>query len=311
MRIERYDSSKQAVWDGFVACAKNGHFMHQRAYMEYHADRFSDHSLLFFAGEKLLALLPANSKDGTLYSHQGLTFGGFITGTDLRMDDLMAAVQALRAYLHAEQLQKLVYKAMPYFYHQSPAQEDLYALAHAGASLLRTDVSTTIDYAAPLAFSTLRKRGAKKAEKAGITLRQSSDYRAYHAILQRILQEKYEASVTHAEAEMALLAERFPDNIKLFAAYREHTLLAGVLIFETATVAHAQYIGANEEGRALGALDLLFTQLIDQYRSKRYFDFGISTEQAGRHLNASLIAQKEGFGGRATVHQFFTWEPDA
>lgn len=305
MRIERYESGKKHAWDAFVAAAKNGHFMHQRDYMDYHADRFIDHSLMVYEEQELVALLPANAKDSTLYSHQGLSFGGFITSADMRMGKLLAAIDAVKTYAASQGLSKLVYKAIPYFYHQSPAQEDLYALSRAGASLVRTDVSTTIDYAAPIAFSTLRKRGAKKAEKAGVTVSRTQDIAAFHAILRRILEEKYDVSVTHSQPEMELLFSRFPAQIQLHAAYLDEEMLAGVLIFETATVAHAQYIGASEKGRDLGALDLLFTALIDHYKTKRYFDFGISTEQAGTVLNEKLIAQKEGFGGRASVHQFY------
>ena len=42
-------------------------------------------------------------------------------------------------------------------------------------------------------------------------------------------------------------------------------------------------------------------QLIeDVFSAKRWFDFGISTEDDGRILNQGLIEQKEGFGARAS-----------
>jgi hypothetical protein len=74
-------------------------------------------------------------------------------------------------------------------------------------------------------------------------------------------------------------------------------------VYENATVAHAQYIAAGEDGKRAGALDALFAWLIEErYRDKRYFDFGISTEGDGRVLNEGLIDQKEGFGARGVVH---------
>ena len=42
-----------------------------------------------------------------------------------------------------------------------------------------------------------------------------------------------------------------------------------------------------------------------KFKDKKYFDFGISNEQQGRYLNRGLINQKENFGARAIVHQFF------
>ena len=77
INIERYTAEKAAEWDEFVAKSKNGTFLFDRNYMDYHADRFADFSLMFYNDKhKLCALLPANIDDGTLYSHQGLTYGG-------------------------------------------------------------------------------------------------------------------------------------------------------------------------------------------------------------------------------------------
>ncbi len=67
-------------------------------------------------------------------------------------------------------------------------------------------------------------------------------------------------------------------------------------------MARSQYIAANEHGKALGALDLLFDHLInDAYAGWRYFDFGTSHNPADDALNVGLITQKEEFGGRAVV----------
>jgi hypothetical protein len=106
-----------------------------------------------------------------------------------------------------------------------------------------------------------------------------------------------------------MLAARFPKNIRLFGAFREDTLVAGVLMFVSDSVAHAQYIASSDEGRDVGALDLLFAWLIgDVFAGKPYFDFGISTEDGGKVVNRGLLDQKEGFGGRAVVHDFYELE---
>lgn len=52
---------------------------------------------------------------------------------------------------------------------------------------------------------------------------------------------------------------------------------------------------------------MLIKSLMDKFSlEKRYFDFGISTEDNGKFLNQGLISQKEGFGGRSITHYF--WE---
>lgn len=58
--IKRYSIEQKDLWDAFVDASKNGTFMLKRGYVDYHADRFTDHSLLFYRDEELVALLPAS-----------------------------------------------------------------------------------------------------------------------------------------------------------------------------------------------------------------------------------------------------------
>ena len=110
----------------------------------------------------------------------------------------------------------------------------------------------------------------------------------------------------HSVEEMKQLKEAFPDKIHLFVAYSKDEAVAGTVIYETDQVAHAQYIAASGEGRRVQALDGLFAHLITEvYAGKRYFDFGISTEQGGRYLNEGLAFQKEGFGARAVMYDTY------
>jgi hypothetical protein len=83
-------------------------------------------------------------------------------------------------------------------------------------------------------------------------------------------------------------------------------MLAGIVIYETDVLAHAQYISATDEGKSIGAVDVLLDYLINEYYTdKKYFDFGISTEDAGRYLNAGLMQNKESYGARAIAYDFY------
>src|ERR1700734_2870883 len=95
IRIERYESRNKACWDDFVRQSKNGVFLFYRDYMEYHADRFSDFSLLFFQGSELIALVPANRVDETVISHGGLTFGGIISDSTMNTSRMLEVFSAL------------------------------------------------------------------------------------------------------------------------------------------------------------------------------------------------------------------------
>ncbi len=307
LKVVTYDPAQKRVWDDFITNSKNGIFLFYRDYIEYHADRFPDSSLMFFGEDgQLVAVLPATVKDGVMSSHAGLTFGGVVSGTGMKVAQMLDVFDAMRAYSLAQGINKIVYKAVPHIYHRAPAEEDLYALFRHDARLFRRDVSSTIEMKERLPFSKGRKWSIKQGQKHGLEVRTSSDFETFMTIEAHLLGEKYNAKPVHTAAELQLLATRFPDNIKLFTAHRGLEMYAGAVIYESPQVAHAQYIGTTEEGRKTGALDLIMSYLInDYYAHKKYFDFGISTEDGGRHLNAGLVENKQGFGGRAVVYDFY------
>ena len=81
------------------------------------------------------------------------------------------------------------------------------------------------------------------------------------------------------------------------------------MLFIMKNVVHVQYISANEKGKEIGALDLLFENLINEkYNHKDFFDFGQSTEQMGAVLNENLIFQKEGFGARGVCYDTYKYD---
>jgi hypothetical protein len=308
--INRYTSRDKTEWDNFISRSKNGVFLFCRDYMDYHADRFTDHSLMFLdADETLLAVMPANIKDEALSSHGGLTFGGIITDSRMKTQLMLELFESLKSYLQSVKIRQLVYKAIPHIYHQLPAEEDLYALYRVGAKLIRRDVSTTIDLDNKLSFSKGRKYEIKQAQKYGLEVKQSIAFDNFMSIEEKVLGSKYDSKPTHTAGELGMLAEKFPEAIKLFVAIRNGEMLAGVVIYESPRVVHAQYIAASDEGKKVGALDLVLNYLISDYCSgKKYFDFGISTVNNGRELNLGLIENKQSFGGRAVVYDFYELE---
>ena len=95
--IRRYTPEMADEWNLFVAGSKNGTFLFDRRYMDYHSDRFEDCSLMVYRKNRLFALLPGNRKDKTYVSHQGLTYGGLITdgqATAEHVCDIFVAVNA-------------------------------------------------------------------------------------------------------------------------------------------------------------------------------------------------------------------------
>ena len=280
--------------------------MFHRDYMDYHRDRFEDHSLMFYDEDKLVALLPLNIKESVLYSHGGLTFGGFITNVKMRSVTMLECFDILKDYMRKHNIKHLIYKALPHIYHDYFAEEDLYALFRNNANILKFEPSVTIDLQNPVPFSKGRKAQISRARKMGVQVVESKDFTNFFKLENEVLSKRHSVTAVHTVSEMELLHSYFPENIKLFAGIFEDKFIAGALVYVYNHVVHTQYLAANDLACDIGALDLTLSTLIDKYKSsKRYFDFGISTEDGGRFLNEGLIQQKETFGGRTTVHQTF------
>jgi len=275
--------------------------------MDYHAERFEDHSLMIYNEKgKLIALLPANLKESVLYSHQGLTFGGLLIDASMRTEMVLDIFRSIRSYAIEQGLSKLVYKCMPYIYHTMPAEEDRYALFMNNACLIRRDVSATISLGQVVRYSKGRKWTVNKAKKENIQIEEEQDLTGFWRLLEDTILQQHGSKPVHSLQEIMRLKESFPKNIRLFIAKKDDVLLSGALIYENKDIVHTQYLANSEKGRELGALDVLLDYLIkDVYKDKKYFDFGISNEDQGRILNTGLMAQKEGFGARAVAHDFY------
>jgi hypothetical protein len=306
LRVEPYSADRATVWETFVTNAKNGVFLFRRDYVEYHADRFDDASLLVFKDDAPVALLPASRAGATVLSHGGLTFGGFVTGTRMRQAVMLDVFRRVLERLAADQVERLVYKPVPHIYHSVPAEEDLYALYENAATLVGRDTSSAIRLDDRPPFSKGRKWSIKRALAADITVTESREFEQFMAIEEAHLQTAFGVQPTHTAAEMRLLADRFPSNVRLFAAYRRGDMVAGVLVYESRHVAHAQYIAATDEGKEISALDAIIHMLLSEtYREKRWFDFGISSERERGTLNEGLAGNKESFGGRAVMYDVY------
>lgn len=308
MQISRYTPSQKAAWDQVVASSRNGTFLHYRDYMDYHADRFQDHSLVIYDKDKPIAVFPANENGSEIASHGGLTFGGLIYLTSAHASDVLAIFHAIATYFKAAGKECVLYKAVPHVFHRYPAEEDLYALFRLDCEIYRRDVSAVIDLAQRPKLSDSRKNTARKSEKLGVEICVIDDFSAFHGLLAHVL-SKFGAAPVHTIKELELLKSRFPTHIQLYGAMLGDELLAGVLVYDYGHVVHTQYMASSDNGRKHGALDYLLLSLIDRiYAGKKYLSFGISTEEQGRVLNDGLMRQKEGFGARAVVHDFYKWK---
>lgn len=309
--ICKYTPDCRQEWDRFVETSKNATFLHLRGYMDYHADRFDDNSLIARDPRgRIIALLPANRRGSVVVSHQGLTYGGWLTAyKHLDAASMLEIHQLASALLKEDGATDLIYKPVPYIYTTVPAQEDLYMLFRCGAIRIASLISSAIDLRTDAGPDADRRRKSRQALSYGIEVRESDDYTSYWQILSDVLASRHNARPVHTLAEITLLRDRFPSNIRLFAAFSaDGEMIAGTVLYITRGVVHTQYLAASEEGRRTNALTLVLSTLIDRFRREgyRWLDFGTSCEDGGNYLNEGLIRQKESLGGRAVVYDTYS-----
>lgn len=313
--LERYTPGAKAEWNAAVGAARNGTFLFRREYMDYHADRFEDRSLLVRDHRgRLAALFAAATSRGeetdVITAHPGLTYGGLILPMETRGADVLTILTDIASHYAAEGFRTLVCRPVPHIYHRFPCEEDIYALWRLGATMDCCQLSATIENpdGAPSRSQNMNRLIAKGI-KAGVQVVESQDYTAFHRMLAETLAERHNAAPVHSLAEIELLASRFPDNIRLWMAVNPDGVpMAAVMMFLTDTCAHTQYICSTSRGRECGALPVLLSRLAELYSDRRYFDFGTSNEDHGRFLNEGLLRQKNGFGARGTVYPSYRLE---
>lgn len=309
--VRRYEPARKEEWDTFVRASRNGTFLFMRDYMDYHADRFADFSLMAYRGGRLRALLPAHCTATKFCSHRGLTYGGVVTDEKMKTALMLELFGEIIRYVKAHtSAVRWIYSPVPHIYARYPSEEDLYALYRFGARLSERRISTVILPSMGWGFSELRRRKVKYALREGLSVTRDDDFPSFWKVLEENLMERHRTRPVHTLEEITSLHSRFPQQILLYRVRSaEGRTVAGCVLYMTERAVHVQYIGSTSEGRKCGAVDFLFHRLIhEEYKDVPYFDMGTSVEEGGRVLNGGLTFQKEGFGGRAVVYD--TYEMD-
>lgn len=308
-----YDAPLAGAWDALVRRSRNGTFLLERGFMDYHSSRFRDCSLLLLRNGAPAAVFAANydERSATVVAHQGLTYGGLTLGDEVGGAEALQ-MQTLVCDHYRERLgaRTLIVKPVPSLYHRYPCEEPLYALFRIGGQLVGRGLSTALPLGEPIAPSVMRRRCLRKAQRAGVDVRETSTPQgvaAFWPVLHDCLATRHGVAPVHTAEEMALLMSRFPRSIRLFMAFSpEGEALAGAWAFLCGRVLHTQYLATSEAGRRVGALDAIVHHLMTgDTPGAHWLDFGISTERQGQRLNEGLIHQKEGFGGRGICYDTY------
>jgi hypothetical protein len=306
-RIERYDQSHAAQWNSFVRASKNGTFLFDRNFMDYHADRFEDYSLMVFEGDKIRALLPAHIIDGNVYSHWGLTYGGLILQVKAGFEKVEQMFMAILKWISYEGVKKLYYKEIPQFYFKYPSFETDIVLNKVKAKLIRKDINLAVDFNSSMPVSESKLKNYRKRKDTGFRIEAGNDFAPFWDLLSAVLNSKYKSKPIHSFPEIELLHNRFPENIVQYNIYHEDEILAGITLFVFDGVIKSQYGASTAKGEKMRALDYLFITIIEKFKDeKAFFDMGTVMTDTG--YNKGLLKQKEEFGCAVYSQDFYEVE---
>ena len=305
--VKQYTSEDYAIWNAFVSDAKNATFLFHRDFMEYHQDRFQDFSLLVFDEDKLVSLIPANRVHETVFSHQGLTYGGFVFESKIKLGEVLEITKSVLQFLHQNTISTFQLKLIPSIYNQFFSEEIEYAMFLTEAKLIRRDCLSVLDSTKPFSISKTRKESIRRGEKSNLVIKEELEFDLFwNEILIPNLKRKHNSKPVHTAEEIISLQQKFPKNIRHFNVYHEDKIVAGTTVFITDKVAHPQYISGNEQKNELGSLDFLYNYLITEvFENKEYFDFGPSHEENGKKINEGILFWKESFGAKTAVQDYY------
>lgn len=326
--IKIYEDEFEETWDNLVLNESlNGNFFQTRRFLNYHKKgKFIDHSLMFFKGEKLAAVMPANVFDDekTLISHSGCTYGGLIIGSDF-------CSTTNYNWIFGEMLQH--FKDQGYETVEIRTSHWLYRRGERTNELLdyyfqlngftnRKEVGFYIDlwqikedYESH--FDSLRRRKLKKANKQNLSFREVTDeagIREFYSVLADNMVKFHTVPVHTCEELLEFKQNRLKDEVYFYGVFYGDQMIAGSMVFNFCEkkVFHTQYLCSRHDCLEFCPNEFLYANLIKEAKDKRYrfLSYGTTSLNHGTVYNESLGLYKEGFNTDTYVNTAYIWDKE-
>ena len=306
-KFRRYNKNDEAVWDKFVSDSNNGTIFHLRKFLNYHSkDKFVDHSILIIKNKKLFSVFPAAervvSNQKLLVSHPGSSVGSFVIPENLSIANSIELVSQIKNYAKKSGFNGIQITLPPNLYQKRLSNYMDFAFFRGGFIYKKREI-TSILFLEKNIETTLKKfrpshrRAVKIAQSKGVLVRESEKYDEYYKILQKNLSKRHGVNPTHTLRELKKLKRIFKDKIKLFSAFIDGKMIAGIVNFIiNEQVVLAFYISHDELYNQYRPLNILFYEVFSWAIESKYkvYDFGIFT--VNEKPNMGLGRFKENFG---------------
>ncbi|WP_124980026.1 hypothetical protein [Nonlabens xiamenensis] len=301
-KIHQYNSSLRQQWDDFILTSANGTFIWERDFMEYHQDRFQDHSLMIYKGDRLLACMPAHVVDGSFYSHRGLTYGGVAWENSLSSLDYLLVYQHILDYLKTSAFAKAEIQLQSPWYH-SKTHEEYEVLTQLGFNLQRKQHSMWVKLSEKLVVSSKKTAGYRNGKFDNMKFSLGSRFEQFwEQVLIPSLQNRHKARPVHSAKEICHLYSKFPEQILLFQVIHQEELVAGICFFLKGNVVKSQYAAATTKGMKQDAMAFAYIESMKYFAARGFeiMDYGPVNESNGS-INRGLQRFKEELGCTTTV----------
>lgn len=318
-----YEEKYEKAWDEFVLSESiNGNFLQTRNFLNYHVNgKFRDRSLMFFKGETLVAVMPANEIDDgkVLLSHQGSTFGGLVIGEKFCSTcNYNWIFKEMLEYFEVSGYERVELRMPHWLYARQDKRNELLdyyfqlygftSCAEVGFYVNLAELQEEYE----THFETLKKRKLKKAYKQNLSFNEitnSDGIKEFHDVLTDNM-IKFDTVPIHTyEDMMDFKNSRLKDVVSFYGVYHDEKLIAGSMVFNFCNkkVFHTQYLASRQDCLDYCPNEFLYTNLIRTAKEQgfRFLSYGTATLEHGKVYNQSLGMFKEGFNTDTYINRTY------
>ncbi len=339
--IKKFEFTKnKTAWNVFIKNNSEGHFFFETDYLFYHKERFEDFSLLIYNQKnELICVLPACfekieeekiGEEKNIFSHKGLTFGGFVFKDKLSFLEKRKCVLDCLHFLEKYNFKYLIIKPIPSFFLMDK-NEAIHRILNDNlleSTILRVEANCVIDLPTSKTdyqnttyqnYSKRKKRNLKKASQANLEIEKIKIATDFWKIIEQNLRCRHNLLPVHSAIEIQLLHDKFSQNIHfLIVKNSKNDIIACSVVFIYQSTIHLQYLAATKKGKETNALDFLINYLVENHsvffnkstpsKGFEYLSLGVSdlrnTNEIrdNNSINEGLFKWKEEFGAKVFSH---------
>ena len=178
--------------------------------MDYHSDRFEDFSVLIYVNKSIVGLIPANRSKNTVYSHQGLTYGGLLLENfdAVFAKEIMTAVEK---FYKDNGVIDFQLKSFPSSYPQFQSIPISSFFKNSKSKIITTHKSLAIDYSKGVKIHKTKLKHQRKGLDCGLEIRLDNDFKTFWtAVLTPMLKDRFQTKPVHSLEEIEQLHSFFP-----------------------------------------------------------------------------------------------------